>query len=92
MLETLGVNVSNIGLVAKTKWYRTGIQPTGRIGVHTDPNYIYPLVHYKEEEKLMNEKGKAFQQYCYVCQLYGNNLNTQWACKECSMPLCNIAQ
>ncbi len=67
------------------------IQPTGRRGVHTDPDYVHPLVCYKKDGKLVNEKGKAFQRYCYVCQLYGDNLNTQWACRDCNMPLCNIA-
>ena len=76
----------------KTWGYRKCIQPTGRRGVHTDPDYVHPLVRYKKDGKLVNEKGKAFQRYCYVCRLYGDNLNTQWACRDCNMPLCNIAR
>ena len=60
--------------------------------MHIDPDYVHPLVHYKKEGKLVNDKGKAFQRNCYVCQLYGDNMNMQWACKECNMPLCNIAR
>ncbi len=85
----MGSVLKYAGLVAKklrdkTWVYCTGIQPAGRSGVHTDPDYIHQLVPYKKEGKLVNEKGKAFQRYCYVCQLYGDNTNTQWACKECN--------
>ena len=95
--DTMGSVLMYADLIAKklrdrTWVYRTGIQPTGRRGVHTDPDYVHPLVRYKKEGKLVNEKGKAFQRYCYVCRLYGENMNTQWACKECNMPLCNIAR
>lgn len=95
--DSMGSVLMYADLIAKklrdrTWVYRTGIQPTGRRGVHTDPDYVHPLVRYKKEGKLVNEKGKAFQRYCYVCRLYGENMNTQWACKECNMPLCNIAR
>ena len=34
------------------------IESTRRRGVHTDPDYVHPLVCYKKEGKLVNEKGK----------------------------------
>jgi hypothetical protein len=69
--------------------YRPGTQPSARRGVHTDPGYVHPVVRYEKEGKVKNDKGKAYQRYCYVCRLHGEINNTQWACRECNMPLCN---
>ena len=35
------------------------------------------LQHYTKVGELCNNKGKAFQQYCYVCQTHGINVNAQ---------------
>ena len=69
--------------------YRDGQQPTARQGKHNDPTYVHPLVRYLKNGKMCNDKKKSFQRYCYICRTYGINHNTQWACRECNMPLCN---
>ncbi len=58
--DSMGLVLMYTGLIAK-KWcdrtwmYHTGIQPTGRRGVHTDTNYVHPLVCYKKEGKLVSD-------------------------------------
>jgi len=47
---------------------------------------------YKKNGSFTNINGKAFQRYCYICRLYGETHNTQWMCKECFMPLCQVAR
>lgn len=64
-------------------------QPTPRLGKHNNPDLTPPVVRYMKNGKLANEKGKAYQRFCYICRTYGDNRNTQWACRECNMPLCN---
>ena len=63
--DSMGSVLVYANLIAEKLWdkmwvYCTGIQPTRRRGVHTDPDYVHPLVCYKKEGKLVNEKGKAF--------------------------------
>jgi hypothetical protein len=72
--------------------YCAGNQPTGRRGVHSNPLDKDMLVQYHKNGEIKNKKGKAYQHSCYVCRLYGQTHNMQWACKECNMPLCCTAQ
>jgi len=76
-------------LMDPTMRYREGRQPTPRLGKHNNPDVTPPVVRYMKNGKLANEKGKAYQRFCYICRTYGDNHNTQWACRECNMPLCN---
>jgi hypothetical protein len=70
--------------------YREGRQPTTRQGKHNDPDYCPPLVRYMKNGRTTNDNGKAYQRYCYICRTYGPTNNTQWACRQCNMPLCNF--
>ena len=70
--------------------YRVGSQPTARQSVYSHPSEMHPLVRYKKNGTIINDNGKPRQRYCYTCRLYGDNANTQWACRECNMPLCNM--
>jgi hypothetical protein len=72
--------------------YRAGNQPTGSRGVHSNPLDNDMLVRYHKNGEIKNKKGKAYQRSCYVCRLYRQTHNTQWACKECNMPLCCTAR
>ena len=46
------------------------------------------LRRYTKNGQLANEKGKAYQRYCYICRTHGEIVNTQWICNRCEMPLC----
>ena len=48
------------------------------------------IVHPKIEGKI-GSKIRVRQQSCFICRLYSmKTVNTQWKCRDCGMPLCQV--
>ena len=77
-----------------TMKFREGPQPTKRSTKRKSISLVVdePLVRYLKEGRAKNDKGKAYQRYCYACRVFGFNHNTQWACRHCDMPLCKVVR
>ena len=78
--------------------YRAGCQPSTRATTSSETN-AKPIVritgpdgsiHYpKEPEK----HPRVHQQSCYVCRQYSDKFfSTQWKCRDCGMPLCQVSR
>ena len=80
--------------------YRTTPQPSRRSNLDEDGNKK-PLIRIKGDDGSIsytpNKKGgrkRARQKRCYICRRYyaDRYMNTQWCCRKCKMPLCQIAR
>ncbi len=80
--------------------YRNTPQPSRRSNLDEDGNKK-PLIRIKGDDGSIsytpNKKGgrkRARQKRCYICRRYyaDRYMNTQWCCRKCKMPLCQIAR
>ena len=47
-------------------------------------------IHYPKEP---GKRPRVRQQSCYVCRQYSDKFfNTQWKCRDCGMPLCQVSR
>ena len=78
--------------------YRTTNQPSSRANpfeaglknvvriTGPDGSIVHPRVEGKERSKV-----RVRQQSCFICRLYSSKIvNTQWKCRDCGMPLCQV--
>ncbi len=71
----------NLGFGEQRTSKQGGRRVNGRCSKH-DLNKVL------EKQRIQQQQGKAYQQYCYMCRTYGTMCNTQWVCQACGMPLC----
>ena len=76
-VDQLGSVLTYADLICKklhdTLWvYCAGSQSMTRMGVYSNPEFAHLLVWYMKDNRLKNKKGKAYQQTCYICRLYGD--------------------
>ena len=78
--------------------YRTTNQPSSRAnpfeaGLKNVVRITGPdgsIVHPRIEGKI-GSKIRVRQQSCFICRLYSTKtVNTQWKCRDCGMPLCQV--
>ena len=77
--------------------YRKSVQPSMRRGNNGDDDGG-ALTRIRGEDGSINyppanpnKYGKPRQQSCFVCRQYNaKHKNTQWMCKTCGMPLCQV--
>ena len=79
------------------RYYRTVKRPSARITTSTDTsnNPLTRIVGFDGStnypKKKNSDKSRARQQSCFICCRYSpDHQNTQWKCKCCGMPLCQI--
>ena len=79
------------------RYYRTVNRPSPRITTSTDTSNnpltrIFGLDGSTTYPKIKtDDKARARQQSCFMCRrYYPDDKNTQWKCKDCRMPLCQI--
>ena len=78
--------------------YRAGCQPSTRATTSLETNAKPSVqitgpdgsIHYPKEP---GKRPRVRQQSCYVCRQYSDKFfNTQWKCRECGMPLCQVSR
>jgi hypothetical protein len=70
---------------ARTASYQTSTKPIVRI-TGPDGSIIHPRQDGKEGSKI-----RVRQQTCFICRQYSSkSVNTQWKCRVCGMPLCQV--
>ena len=79
--------------------YRAGCQPSARAATTSSETNAKPIVritgpdgsiHYPKEP---GKHPRVHQQSCYVCRQYSDKFfNTQWKCRDCGMPVCQISR
>jgi hypothetical protein len=79
------------------RYYRTVKRPSARITTSTDTsnNPLTRIVGFDGStnypKKKDSDKSRVRQQSCFICRRYSpDHQNTQWKCKCCGMPLCQI--
>ena len=65
--------------------FKAGLKNIVRI-TGPDGSIVHPKIEGKKGSKI-----RVRQQSCFICRLYSSKIvNTQWKCRDCGMPLCQV--
>ena len=74
-------------------YYRDRRQPTSKHAYRPVERICCPDGSIVHPVKNVGDKVRVRQQSCFICRQYKcKPQNTQWKCKDCGMPLCNVDQ
>ena len=72
-------------------YYRDRRQPTSKHAYRPVERICGPDGSIVHPVKNVGDKVRVRQQSCFICRQYKcKPQNTQWKCKDCGMPLCNV--
>jgi hypothetical protein len=66
---------------------KSGVHPTTVVHITgKDGSIVHPRMNGKEDKKV-----RVREQSCFICRQYTQKtINTQWKCRICGMPLCQV--